>query len=131
VTPLAGAGELPESLDQAGRVANRVLVRWLVDTGVSLLSACVLTTLHPDDAPMNGGEVAETIGISVEDAMRALSELRSLGYVREEKRRYEPTEEGRRLHESLTAARREAVGTLFSELDDQARQKLIAALQAR
>jgi predicted transcriptional regulator len=43
---------------------------------------------------MGAGEVAEAIGISIDDATLALHELRSRGYVREEKRRYHPTDQG-------------------------------------
>jgi DNA-binding MarR family transcriptional regulator len=56
--------------------------------------------------------------------------LRSLGYAREEGRRYEPTEKGRRLCASLTAARRRALRTFFSELSAEERRDLIEALEA-
>jgi predicted transcriptional regulator len=127
----AVAGQLTETLAAAGRAANGVLVRWLLNCGVPLYSACVLVTLDPDDAPMGTGEVAEAIGIPVEDAHRALRELHSLGYVSEEKRLYRPTEEGRRLHESLTNARRDALAAFLSELRDEERSELIAALKAQ
>ncbi len=79
---------------------------------------------------MGAGEVAEALGISVGDAMQALRELRSLGYAREDRRRYAPTEAGTRLHESLRAARREAMSTFFSTIGDEDRRDLIAALRA-
>jgi Mn-dependent DtxR family transcriptional regulator len=65
---------------------------------------------------MGPGEVAEAIGISIDDATLALHELRSLGYVREEKRRYHPTDEGMRLHASLTRAPRRALTAFLSRL---------------
>jgi hypothetical protein len=84
----AEIGGLPEALvegvDRAGRAANRVLVRWLLGTELSLLSACVLVALDPPEEPVGAREVANTIGISVEDVTHALHELRSLGYAREE-----------------------------------------------
>jgi predicted transcriptional regulator len=119
---------LVEHLDSAGRAQNKVLVRWLLDAEVPLFAACVLFTLDPEDAPMAVGEVAEAIGISVEDAARAVHELRSLGYAREEQRRYEPTEEGLRLHASLQRARREALAAFLSGLDEEARHDLAAAM---
>jgi predicted transcriptional regulator len=115
---------LADSLDRAGRAANKVLVRWLLDADVPLFAACVLFTLDPEEAPMSVGEVAEAIGISTDDAARGLHELRSLGYAREEARRYEPTEEGRRLHASLANARRKALVTFLSSLSDEERHAL-------
>ena len=118
---------LVRSLDGAGRESNKVLVRWILDAEVPLLSACVLITLDPEDAPVGAGEVAEAIGISIEDAMLALHELRSLGYAREEKRRYEPTEEGMRVHASLMRARRKAIAAFLSALSEEDRRHLTRA----
>jgi len=106
-------------------------VRWLLDAQVPLFAACVLFTLDPKDAPMAVGDVAEAIGISTDDAARALHELRALGYAREDNRRYEPTEEGLRLHASLQEARRDALAAFLSGLDEEARRDLAAALQDR
>jgi DNA-binding MarR family transcriptional regulator len=128
--PRVDLDSLVEHLDSAGREQNKVLVRWLLDAGVSLFAACVLFTLDPRDAPMSVGEVADAIGISTDDAARALHELRSLGYAREEKRRYEPTEEGLRVHASLQAARREALAAFLSGLDEEGRRDLATALRA-
>jgi DNA-binding MarR family transcriptional regulator len=118
---------LVKSLDRAGRESNKVLVRWLLDAELPLLSACILLALDPEDAPMGAGEVAEAIGISIEDATLALHELRSLGYAREEKRRYSPTEEGMRVHASLTRARRKAIAAFLSALSEEDRRHLTSA----
>ena len=115
---------LVTSLDIAGRESNKALVRWLLDAEIPLLSACILITLDPEDAPMRAGEVADAIGLSIDDATLALHELRSLGYAREEKRRYSPTEEGLRLHASLTRARRKAIASFLSGLSDEDRRHL-------
>jgi DNA-binding MarR family transcriptional regulator len=126
----APAGRLADgTLDRAGRAANRVLVRWLVEADLPLRSSLILVTLDPDDAPMSAGEVAEASGMSVDDATRALHELRSLGYASERHRRYEPTEKGMRLHASLTAARRRALKAFFSELRVEERHDLMEALR--
>ena len=122
---------LVEHLDSAGRAQNKVLVRWLLDADVPLFAACVLFTLDPADAPRSLGEIAEAIGISTDDAAQAVHELRSLGYAREAARRYEPTEEGLRLHASLQAARRDALAAFLSGLDEEGRQELAAALTNR
>jgi DNA-binding MarR family transcriptional regulator len=79
---------------------------------------------------MGQGEIAEAIGISIEDAARALHELRSLGYARKEKRRYEPTEAGTRLHASLASACREALAVLLSRLSEEERREFVGALES-
>jgi predicted transcriptional regulator len=122
---------LVKSLDRAGRAANKALVRWLLDAEVPLFAACVLVTLEPPDSPMSVGEVAEAIGSSNDEAARALHELRSLGYAREEKRRYEPTEEGLRVHASLASARREAIATFLSDLSEDERRELAEASSSK
>jgi DNA-binding MarR family transcriptional regulator len=124
----AALDDLVKSLDKAERAANKVFVRWLLHTEVPLLSACVLFTLDPEDAPLGSREVADELGIPIEDATRALHELRSLGFAHEYKRRYEPTQEGERLHASLVRARREALAAFLSGLDEQGRRDLAAAL---
>jgi DNA-binding MarR family transcriptional regulator len=79
---------------------------------------------------MSASEVADAIGISVDDATRALHELRSLGYAREEKRRYLPTERGREAHASRANARREALAESISHLSEADRRALARALGA-
>jgi hypothetical protein len=115
---------LVRRLDGAGRAANKALVRWLLDADVPLLAACVLVTLEPPDSPMSVGQVAEAIGVSNDEAARALHQLRSLGYAREENRRYEPTQEGLRIHTSLANARREALTAFISGLSEDERRQL-------
>jgi hypothetical protein len=119
--------DLVKSLDGAARESNKVLVRWLLDAELPLLSACILITLDPADAPMGSREVADAIGISIEDATLALHELRSLGYAREEKRRYFPTEGSLRVHASLTRARRKAIAAFLSALSEEDRRHLASA----
>jgi len=125
-----GADPLVEALYRARLTVNRVVVRWLLNAKIPLLSACVFVTLEPEEAPMSAGEVAAAIGISVEDATRALQELRSLGYAREEKRRYFPTDLGRETHASLARARREAMAASVAGLSEEERRNLARALGA-
>jgi hypothetical protein len=73
------------------------------------------------------GEVAEAIGISIDGATVALHELHSLGYAREEKRRYWPTEEGVRVRASLARARRKALAAFLSALSEEDRRHLTNA----
>lgn len=121
---------LVKVLYRTGLTVNRVVLRWLLNAEIPLLSAGVLLTLEPPDTPMSAGEVADAIGISVEDATRALHELRSLGYATEEKRRYLPTEKGRETHAALARARRQALAESVSRLSDVQRRDLARALGA-
>jgi DNA-binding MarR family transcriptional regulator len=118
---------LLDLFDRASRVSAKVLLRWLTKSGVPLLSACVLVTLDPEETPVTVAEVAEAIGLSTDDAHRALHELRSAGYAHEENRQYVATDEGTRLHAALTSARRNAIADFLSGLDEQERRALAAA----
>lgn len=116
--------ELVRIIDSASRESNKILARWFLDAELPLLSACIMITLDPEDAPMRASEVAEAIDISIEDATLALHELRSLGYAREEKRHYWPTEEGLTVHASLSHARRKAIASFLSALSEDDRRHL-------
>ena len=120
---------LVKTLDSAGIATNKAFVRWLLDVELPAVPACALFTLGTGDAPMGMRDVAAAIGISIDDAALALHEVRSLGYAREEKRRYEPTDGGRRLLASLADARREALGAFLSGLSEDARLELAAVLR--
>jgi Mn-dependent DtxR family transcriptional regulator len=123
----SGSDALLATFDRAARSSSRPLVRWLTQSGVSLLPACALLILDPEDGPRTLGEVAEAVGISADDAAHALHELRSKGYAREENRRYMPTDEGLRLHASLASARLEALTSFLSSLAEDERRALAEA----
>jgi Mn-dependent DtxR family transcriptional regulator len=90
-----------------------------------------MATLDPPDTPLTAGDVAEMVGLSSEDAVLALRELRSLGYAEEENRGYLATEEGRRVHESLAQARRDALVAFLNGLTVNERQELAAAIRGQ
>jgi hypothetical protein len=120
---------LVKTLDPAGIATNKAFVRWLSDVKLPALPSCALFTLGTGDAPMGIGDVAAAIGTSIDDTALALHELRALGYAREEKRRYEPTDGGKRLLASLADARREALGAFLSGLSEDARLELAGVLR--
>jgi DNA-binding MarR family transcriptional regulator len=124
----SGNDALLEGLNGADLVVNRAVVRWLLDADMPFLSACVFLTMDPPETPIRAREVAEEIGISVDDATLALHELRSLGYAREEGRSYEPTEKGLEVHASLTQVRRDALGSAIASLSAEERHRLGQAL---
>jgi hypothetical protein len=118
---------LMKSLDSPARAANKALVRWLVSTDPPLMATCILFTLEPPNAPLGVREVADSIGITVDEAAQGLRELRSLGYVREAGRRYEATDAGLRLHASLSGARREALAAFLRSTGDEELRELAEA----
>ena len=118
-----------ESLDTAGRPIARGVVRWLHEAELSFSSGSVLVTLDSQDTPMTQGEVAEATGISIDDAVRGLNELRQRGYATETGRRYQRTAEGERALESLARARRDALATFVARLSEPQRRDLAAALR--
>jgi hypothetical protein len=120
---------LVKTLDPAGIATNKAFVRWLSDVKLPAAPSCALFTLGTGDAPMGIGDVAAAIGTSIDDTALALHELRALGYAREEKRRYEPTDGGKRLLASLADARREALGAFLSGLSEDARLELAGVLR--
>jgi hypothetical protein len=117
---------LVRSLDSASRESNKILARWFLEGELPLLSACIMITLDPEAAAMRAGG-SRRIGTSIEDATLALHELRSLGYALEEKRGYWPTEEGLKVHASLTRARRKAIAAFLSALSEEDRRQLSSA----
>jgi hypothetical protein len=121
---------LDENADRALRELNKVFVRWLLGSEVPLFAACVLMSLNPH-GPLGPSEVADEIGISVDDAARAMHELRTLGYAEENERRYDLTEAGLRLHDGLRKARLEAVQAFVGTLSRDELDALFEDLRSR
>jgi hypothetical protein len=118
---------LVEVLERADRVSTPVVLRWILNADVPFVAASVMLVLAPD-RPRSAHDVAEEMGISVEDAARALHALRSQGYAREDKRHYEATDKGMQAHGSLVRARRDSLAAFVSTLSEQERRHLAEAL---
>ncbi len=121
---------LVEIFERADRATKPTVVRWLLNAEVPFLAASVMLMLDPEDTPVAARELAEKVGISVEDATRALHELRSMGYAQESHRRYEPTEKGLATHASLARTRRQALVEFLSSMSGEERRELADALKS-
>jgi hypothetical protein len=126
---------LAEEARDPSRSYPRALFGGLLTAGViyvlvSLAASMVVPTgrLAVSDGPLL--EVVQVGPLAMEDAMRALQELRSLGYAREEKRRYFSTDPGRETRASLARPRRAALAASVAELSEEERRDLARALGA-
>jgi len=70
-----------------------------------------------DGGPCSVSELAHSSGFSVDAAYPAIHHLRSRGYVREERRQYSFTEDGRELVALTDAAHREGIQEYVDGLD--------------
>jgi DNA-binding MarR family transcriptional regulator len=83
--------------------------------------------LKIDDGPATVGELADLAGFPLDVAYPATHSLRRRGYVREERRRYALSEQGRELVARLDAARRDGIQAYVDTLDREERGRLLNA----
>jgi DNA-binding MarR family transcriptional regulator len=88
----------------------------------------LLLALTMRDGPTSVGELADLSGLSLDAAYPAIHGLHGRGYVRDERRRYSLTEEGRELVGILDAAHREGIQAYVARLDPAERARLEDAL---
>jgi DNA-binding PadR family transcriptional regulator len=80
-----------------------------------------------DDGPAAISELADLAGFSLDVAYPAIHRLRGRGYLREERRQYTLSQEGRELVAMLDAAHREGILAYVQQLDPDERRQLEAA----
>ena len=100
------------------------------DLGLTFEDLRLLLALSLRDGLSSVSDLAQCIGFSVDAAYPAVHHLRSRGYVREERRRYSLSEEGRDLVAVLDAAHREGVREYVDGLDARDRKRLEEAIRA-
>ncbi len=84
----------------------------------------LLLALTIQDGPSSVSDLAALSGFSLDTAYPAIHDLRGRGYLREERRRYSLSEEGRELVAILDAAHREGIQAYVDQLDPGERQSL-------
>ena len=84
----------------------------------------LLLALKIRNGPSSVSDLARLSGFSLDAAYPAVHHLRSRGYVREERRRYSLTDDGRELVASIDAAHREGIREYVNGLDASERQRL-------
>jgi DNA-binding MarR family transcriptional regulator len=81
-----------------------------------------------DDGPAAVSELADLAGFSLDVAYPATHSLKSRGYLREERRRYSLSQQGRELVAALDAAHHEGIEAYVDRLDPEEREGLTKSL---
>jgi DNA-binding MarR family transcriptional regulator len=84
----------------------------------------LLLALTVEDGPSSVSDLAGISGLSLDAAYPAIHGLRGRGYLREERRRYSLSEDGRGLVAILDAAHREGIRAYVDQLEPRERQSL-------
>jgi DNA-binding MarR family transcriptional regulator len=114
----------------ATRVRNVDLIGWAQITaraeelGLSFEDLRLLLALTTRNGPSSVSDLARSSGLSLDAAYPAIHHLRGRGYVREERRQYSLSEDGRELVAILDAAHREGIQAYVDQLDPRERQRL-------
>jgi DNA-binding MarR family transcriptional regulator len=110
-------------------VAWQRIARWAEQSELSFEDLRLLLALayKVDDGPISVSELADLAGFPLDVAYPATHSLRSRGFLREERRRYALSEQGRELVAGLDAAHREGIEAYVDTLDGEERQRLCEA----
>ena len=84
----------------------------------------LLLALMTRDGPSSVSDLARLSGFSLDAAYPAVQQLRGRGYLREERRRYSLSEDGKELAAILHAAHLEGIQTYVDGLDAGERKRL-------
>ena len=99
------------------------------ELGLSFEDLRLLLALSLGNGLSSVRDLARSSGFSLDAAYPAVHHLRSRGYVREERRHYSLTEEGRELVAVLDAAHREGIQEYVDGLDEGERKWLEEAVK--
>jgi DNA-binding MarR family transcriptional regulator len=119
----------------SARLRSADLIGWAQITqraeklGLSFENLRLLLALATRKGPSSVSDLARISGLSLEAAFPAARELRGRGYLREERRRYSLTEDGRELIATIDAAHREGIQAYVDQLEPRDRQQLHEALR--
>ena len=100
------------------------IAAWAEKLELSFEDLRLLLALTIKDGPSSASDLAGTSGLSLDAAYPAIHDLRGRGYLREERRRYSLSEDGRELVAILDAAHREGIQAYVDQLDPRERQAL-------
>ena len=107
-------------------VAWQRIAAWAEQSELSFEDLRLLLALavKMDDGPVAVGELAELAGFPLDVASPATHRLRRRGYLREERRQYSLSEQGRELVAMLDAVYREGIRAYVDQLDHEERERL-------
>ena len=134
ITPMTSTDPLVEALATRLRLMDLIgwqrIATWAEESRLSFedLRLLLALALKIDDGPATVSELGELAGFSLDVAYPAIHSLRGRGYLREERRRYSLSEQGRELVARLEAARREGIQDYVDTLDSDERQRIRNAL---
>jgi DNA-binding MarR family transcriptional regulator len=119
-------GALATRLRLVDIVAWQRIAMWAEESELSFEDLRLLLALAAkmDDGPAAVSELADLAGFPLDVAYPAIHRLRGRGYLREERRRYSLSQEGRELVATLDAAHREGIQAYVDQLDGDERQRL-------
>jgi DNA-binding MarR family transcriptional regulator len=120
--------ELATRLRRVDLVGWARIAAWAEKLELSFEDLRLLLALTMTDRPASASELADLSGLSLDATYPAVHSLRARGYVREDRRRYSFSDEGRRLAATLDTAHREGIRTYVDELDPAERGRLEDAL---
>jgi DNA-binding MarR family transcriptional regulator len=133
MTPTTSTDALVEALATRLRRMDLVgwqrVATWAKQSELSFedLRLLLALALKIDDGPATVGELGDLAGFPLDVAYPATHRLRRRGYVREERRRYALSEQGRELVARLDAARRDGIQAYVDTLDREERGRLLNA----
>ena len=84
----------------------------------------LLLALSIKDGPCGVSDLADVSGLSLDAASPAINDLHGRGYLREERRQYSLSDDGRELVAMMDAAHREGIQAYVDQLDPGERQPL-------
>jgi DNA-binding MarR family transcriptional regulator len=100
------------------------IASWAEQYELSFENLRILLALTIEDDPKAVTELAALAGLSLHAAYPVIHDLRRRGYLREERRRYTLTEQGRDLVAALDGAHRDGIEAYVNELDPSERRRL-------
>jgi len=130
---MTSTDRLVEALASRLRVMDLVgwqrIATWAEQSGLSFEDLRLLLALavKMDDGPVAISELADIAGFSLDVAYPATHRLRGRGYLREERRQYLLSEQGRELLAMLDAAHREGIQAYVDQLGPEESRQLDAA----
>ncbi len=130
ITPMTSTDPLVEAFATRLRLMDLIgwqrIATWAEESKLSFedLRLLLALALKVDHGPATVSELGELAGFPLDVAYPATHSLRRRGYLREERRQYSLSEEGRELVASLDAARREGIQAYIDTLDPEERQRL-------
>jgi DNA-binding MarR family transcriptional regulator len=130
ITPMTSTDPLVEALATQLRLIDLIgwqrIAAWAEQSELSFEDLRLLLALavKMDDGPATVSELGDLAGFPLDVAYPATHRLRHRGYLREERRRYALTQQGRELVAMLDTAHREGIQAYVDKLDPEERQRL-------